>query len=209
MTSSIVYNPFTDNLDYKGSSGAPGGAIETINTEGPDGSGNFTIESSDSSVTITPITNGIDLTVPAPGTTCLFSAYTGPSYNDVTGDGTTYTVIFDTALVNLGSAYNTATGVFTAPVDGNYMFVCTLMLDGFLVAHNETTLTFSGSGHENRFFRMNGGAISNNGVINVTGSYILPMTAGQIKYVNAYVSGGTKVIDVKDYYSTFAGYLIP
>ena len=38
-------------------------------------------------------------------------------------------VIFDTALVNIGSHYNTSTGVFTAPVAGLYSFSPVVLSD--------------------------------------------------------------------------------
>ncbi len=41
------------------------GFISTINNIGPNGSGNFTVESTDGSVTITPIANGVNLSVAA------------------------------------------------------------------------------------------------------------------------------------------------
>lgn len=46
------------------SGGGGGSGIETINTIGPDGGGNFTFESTDGSVTFTPIANGLNLSVP-------------------------------------------------------------------------------------------------------------------------------------------------
>ena len=48
-------------LTITGSGG--GGGVQTINTISPDGSGDFSITSADTSVTITPIANGIDLSV--------------------------------------------------------------------------------------------------------------------------------------------------
>lgn len=41
--------------------------------------------------------------------------------NNVTGDGTAYTVIFNTETTDAGSNYNNATGIFTAPITGNYL----------------------------------------------------------------------------------------
>lgn len=154
--------------------------------------------------------NGFVTFTGSSGTTCLFSAYTSTSYNNVTGDGTVYTVIFDTADVNIGSAYNAATGVFTAPASGNYLFTATLMLNGFLTSHTDCLCTIQGAFPENRFFWGNGGVMAANGdVLNVSGSLLLKMTAGEIQYVNVQVSNGTKVINVKDFYCIFSGYRIP
>lgn len=38
------------------------------------------------------------------------------------GVSATSVIIFDTAIVNVGSSYNTSNGRFTAPIAGNYMF---------------------------------------------------------------------------------------
>lgn len=47
-------------------------------------------------------------------------AYLSAPATSVTGDGTLYTLIFDTVTYDQGSNYNNVTGVFTAPVTGNY-----------------------------------------------------------------------------------------
>ncbi len=49
-----------------------------------------------------------------------FGAYLSATATDVTGDGTFYTVIFDTEIYDDANNYNNATGVFTAPVAGIY-----------------------------------------------------------------------------------------
>lgn len=60
------------------------------------------------------------------GARIAFKAYPSADLLDVTGDGTFYDIIFNTEAYDLGSAYNTATGVFTAPVAGVYIFQLTL-----------------------------------------------------------------------------------
>ena len=51
-----------------------------------------------------------------------FLAYLSSTQNNVSGDATTYTIICDTEVFDQGSNYNNATGTFTAPVTGKYMF---------------------------------------------------------------------------------------
>lgn len=56
-----------------------------------------------------------------PGTN-IFLAYLNSTVSNVTGDGTQYLVILDSVYSNPGSYYSTSTGLFTAPVTGNYQF---------------------------------------------------------------------------------------
>jgi len=147
-------------------------------------------------------------------TTCLFSAYRSSTASDVTGDGTVYTIPFDTALVNLGSAYNTGTGVFTAPTNGNYLFQSTVNVSDLLITHAEGIFAFNGSAFESRFARYNMGAMATAGIFSASGSLVVPLTAGQTMSVFAFATGGTKVVDVVGaaspaIYTNFSGYLIP
>ncbi len=84
----LVWNPFTNNLDYTGAASIPpGGVIETINNIGPDSSDNYTFESTDGTVTFTPITNGLNLSAAA--TELSLSAFgSTPNANGLTLTGT-------------------------------------------------------------------------------------------------------------------------
>lgn len=60
---------------------------------------------------------------------CFF-AYVTTTINNVTGDGTVYTVIFDTEAYDQGNNFNLGTSTFTAPVTGRYLFEFTCSVGG-------------------------------------------------------------------------------
>jgi hypothetical protein len=53
---------------------------------------------------------------------CFNAVLSASTSANVTGDGTTYTVLCDTIGVNQGTNYSAGTGIFTAPVTGTYIF---------------------------------------------------------------------------------------
>ncbi len=55
-------------------------------------------------------------------TRSAFSAYLNTTVNNVTGDLTVYTIIFDTELFDQNNDFNLGTSTFTAPVTGKYYF---------------------------------------------------------------------------------------
>jgi hypothetical protein len=65
--------------------------------------------------------------VTKPNQPCFHARRTG-------GNGTTGTIVFNTADLNIGNNYNTSTGNFTAPIAGRYVFYTTLL------SNNATTL---------------------------------------------------------------------
>lgn len=57
-----------------------------------------------------------------------FLAVLDTGTSDVTGDGTSYTIIYDTEKFDQNSDYNLGTGTFTAPVTGKYQIECVVRL---------------------------------------------------------------------------------
>lgn len=70
--------------------------------------------------------NGINLKGPTP----LFNVYLNASATNVTGDGTDYTIPYDTVTTNITGSYDTGTHQFTSPLSGTYSFSATTLADG-------------------------------------------------------------------------------
>lgn len=59
-----------------------------------------------------------------------FNAYISVAVPNVTGNGSVYTVLYDTEKFDIGNNFNPATGMFTAPVTGKYIFSASGRLSG-------------------------------------------------------------------------------
>ncbi len=140
---------------------------------------------------------------------CFVSIF-GTQVNNVTGDGTLYTVIPNAAQVNQGTSYNVSTGVFTAPKTGTYIFNFNLTITGVGAAHTAMITQFRNitTSKNYRINQYNPSVIRelSVGVVNLSGSTIIPMTASDTLDFTIQVSGSTKTISLVNQ-SRFAGYL--
>lgn len=131
-----------------------------------------------------------------------FSAYLNtPTANNVTGDGTAATVVFDTALLNLGTGYAVGTGIFTAPVTGNYLFSSTVLLNNLAAGHTSGTLSFTASLSSTpttwiaASLNPKAQAVSSGTSSGIVGaSTILAMTAADTIKIVVTISGSTKTV---------------
>lgn len=126
-----------------------------------------------------------------------FLANKSSSSSNVTGDGTTYTVIFDVEQVDQGSNYDNSTGIFTAPIAGRYQFNANVTVTGMTSAMNFGNLTLLTTGSVYNGLRANYGAIRDSGnVICVSISVIATMAANDTAKIQINIAGGTKVATV-------------
>lgn len=143
-----------------------------------------------------------------------FHAYlSANTSNDKTGDGTTYTVIFDSTTSNVGTIYNTATGVFTVPVTGKYLLYSQVTLQNLTIAASTCVFQIAPSAGLNCNNLINPGIVANaNGNCSMWNSGLFNLSASDTVTVTVRVLNTTKTIGVtgdgSSGYSTFGGYLV-
>jgi hypothetical protein len=137
-----------------------------------------------------------------------FSAYAASGFNSVTGDGTIYTIPFDTVLVNRGSYYNTSNGVFTAPVTGVYYFCAAIQFNN-VVAQNVAYLDIVAGGVSYVCNLVNPLAIVVAGQMALVAHCVAPMNVNDTAVCQVTFSGSSGDVNISSGASSiFGGYLI-
>jgi len=141
------------------------------------------------------------VTVNGPAKKASFFAYLASTVTNVTGDGTAYTIVFDSTLYNQGSAYNTANGRFTAPVTGFYMFSTCVLASNIGAGHTFGNLNIGpGSTVDNKAvqtgFCSPAAVQTSDNKYGFTASAGFHLTAGDYIIVQLQVSNSTKTIGV-------------
>jgi hypothetical protein len=123
-----------------------------------------------------------------------FLAYNSASDADQTGDGTVYTVVCNTEVIDANADYDTGTGIFTAPVGGKYLLQFQVILSQLGTAHATHTLLIVTS---NRTYTFEDNFASNPfGQRTLTCSVIADMDAADTATFQIQISGSTKTVDI-------------
>lgn len=122
----------------------------------------------------------------------LASYYLASTVSNVTGDGTAYTVLFDTAAINQGGILNTATGIVTAPVTGNYLLTGSIALTNLSALYTSGIIDIVSTAKTYETGACNYGLIRdvNNNLLQ-SFSKIIPMTAGDTVKITVKVNGSS------------------
>ncbi len=149
------------------------------------------ITSADNSVSIDTTTNGvIDLSVAGDGSLNLVSVYRQSNYLI---PATEFIIPWDGVTTNVGGAMNAATGIFTAPRTGTYVFNATICLIAAGVSSNPLTtgLNLPATTPTTRY---RGGAAGNNGgALPQSWSLTLPMSMGDTAAFVGFAVAGRSV----------------
>jgi hypothetical protein len=149
-------------------------------------------------------------TISPPILTPVFIARKTATSSDVTGDGTDYTVIFDTTDANIGLCYDSTTGIFTAPDTDDYIFMFCVTTGDVGAAHTLADMKIVlGSGVTAHGFYGNPYVTAVSGKMQMSQCVGVMVTASDTAKVSFTVSNGTKIVDVigsANYDTWFAGY---
>ncbi len=109
----------------------------------------------------------------------------------IAGSNSSTTIVFDTAISNVGSAYATGTGIFTAPTTGYYAFSSTVYYDQMtsVAGITEVILGYTGSVQSLRLIQQGIGSALGGSQIILTASWSMPMTAGDTLKMQPFTDG--------------------
>jgi hypothetical protein len=124
-----------------------------------------------------------------------FSAYLSASTtDDVTGDGTVFTIPFDTTLYTDGN-YNIGTGIYTAPLTGRYLITGVVMYNN-IGAHPDVQVIINNNGMLYSAWLINGTNAASGTQLRLPFSQLISMFATNTTKISVVVTGGTKTVGI-------------
>jgi len=168
------------------------------------GTGDFTLASATGTV-MSALDTG-EITYPLQP---AFLAINSANSLNVTGNNTYYTVICDTEKFDNNADYNNGTGIFTAPVNGKYLFCSSVLVNGCTIASTMKLWFQNSSGVMNYQEEQRP---PSGYVLQMSNATLLLLDAGDTCYPRIVVTGeAAATADVggsADGATTFSGYLV-
>lgn len=164
-----------------------GSTNTTSSTAIKSGSGNIALNSG-----FTVNSSGINYNTLQPA----FLANLASPVNNVTGDGTGYTVLFADVKYNVGSGYNSGTGIFTAPVTGKYQFNLSLTFKSISASYTTVQVFLNASAGQYNLVYASASNFALGNFLQQSGSVLVNMTAGDAISVTASAAGSTKTVGI-------------
>jgi hypothetical protein len=133
-----------------------------------------------------------------PSSLSSFSAYLASTQNNVTGDGTIYTLGTGatlTILDNTGSNFTTS-GVYTAPATGLYFLSVTCRIDGLTVSNTQSRLDIVTTGRTFLGNTIGSGARTAANAIQMQNCQLVQMNATDTATFQVSANGSTLTVDV-------------
>jgi len=129
------------------------------------------------------------------GTIPMVIAYASAVIDNVTGDGTEYTLVMNTEVLDQGGDFSTST--FTAPVTGTYLVQSTVSLNGLTADHDLAYMNIKATGRTYTKTFGNIGALRDAyNDLSVSTSELVTLSATNTITITLTVDGGSQVVDI-------------
>lgn len=117
---------------------------------------------------------------------------------NATGNGVEYTIICDTADENVGSYYDTTTGIFTAGVTGNYLFTGAIFLGAVSASNTQVVAKVVTGSRSYQVFSVNGANVKDiNNSLCMGYSIMIHLISSGTVTVTITAMSGTQTVSVK------------